>query len=65
MNFEVYFIFGLFIPNRVDYIGFNDPLLILPKNASNNESPNAYHKLSLIIFMRMKSNPQYPTMLLK
>lgn len=57
-NLDVYLILGLFIPKRVDYIGFNDPLLILPKNESNIKRPNAINKLNLMIFISTKSNPK-------
>ena len=64
MNFEENIILGLFIPKRVDYIGFNDPLLILAKKQRKIKIPNIAHKSNLIILISNKSNPQNPTILL-
>ena len=59
------------MPKRVDCIGFNDPLLILPKNERNAKIPNTlrifffpYMSVSLII-LYSKHIPPYPTILLK
>ena len=59
------------MPKRVDCIGFNDPLLILPKNERNAKIPNTqricvfpYMSVFLII-LYSKHIPPYPTILLK
>ena len=59
------------MPKRVDCIGFNDPLLILPKNERNAKISNTlriflvpYMSVFLII-LYSKHIPPYPTILLK
>ena len=59
------------MPKRVDCIGFNDPLLILPKNERNAKIPITlricvfpYMSVFLII-LYSKHIPPYPTILLK
>ena len=69
--FELYFMWGFLIPKRVDYIGFNDPLLILAKNERNIKRPQeliillSVYKFMLLRISHSKYSPPYPTILLK
>jgi len=59
------------MPKRVDCIGFNDPLLILPKNERNAKIPITqricvFPYISVFfIILYSKHIPPYPTILLK